>query len=43
MFIRLSNAFVFQDPEAPTINTLYGWSGISGKCGLGSLMYSLVI
>ena len=25
---RLSNAFVFPDPEPPTINTVYGWSEI---------------
>ena len=28
LFIILSYAFVFPDPEPPTINILYGWSGI---------------
>ena len=30
---RLSNAFVFPDPQLPAINILYGWSGISGQLG----------
>ena len=36
MIFRLSNAFVFPDPEPPTINNLYGWSGISGEVELCS-------
>ena len=33
MFFRLSNAFAFTDTESPTINILYGCSGISGQFG----------
>ena len=33
-FIRLSNASVFPDPEPPTFNILYGWTGISAQFGL---------
>ena len=32
-FTRLSNVFLFPDPEAPTINILYGWSAISDQFG----------
>ena len=32
--MRLSNAFDFPNPEPPTINTLYGWSGICSQFGL---------
>ena len=39
-FIRSRNAFVFQDPESPTINSLYGWSGISAQFKLCSFMFS---
>ena len=40
-FITLSNAFVFQDPERPTINILYERSGISGQFGLYFLCFLL--
>ena len=36
-FIKLSNAFVFPDPEPPTIKILYGLSGIYGNFLLCSL------
>ena len=42
-FIRLSNAFVFPEPEPPMINIRYGWSRISGYFGLCSFMSSSVI
>ena len=34
---------VFSDSEPPTINMLYGWSGISGQFELSSFMFSFVI
>ena len=33
-YIRLSKAFIFPDLEHPTINILYGCSGISDQFGL---------
>ena len=42
-FIRLSNAFVYPDPEHPIINVLYIWSGISDQSGLFSFMSSVLI
>ena len=42
-FIRLTNAFVFPDPEPQTIKILYGLSGISGQFVLCSFMFSFVI
>ena len=41
--MRLSNAFVFPDPEPPAIIILYGWSGISGQSGLCYFLSSFVI
>ena len=41
-YIRF-NEFVFPDPEPPTINVLYGWSGISGQLGLCSFVSYFVI
>ena len=41
-FIRLSNAFVFPDPDPPIINIAYGWAGISGQFGLYFFMSSVV-
>ena len=40
--IRLNNEIVFPDSQPPVINILYGWSGICGKFGLLSLMFSFV-
>ena len=42
-FIRLSNGFVFPDPESPTISIMYGWWGISDQFGLCSFISSFVI
>ena len=42
-FIKLSNRFVFPDPEAPIIKILYGWSGIYGHILLCSLLFWFVI
>ena len=41
-FIRWSNAFVFSDPEPPTINILYACSAISDQFGLCSFVFSSV-
>ena len=43
LFVRLSNAFVFPNPEPRTINILYGWSGTSGQFRLCCFMFSIVI
>ena len=43
LFIKLSSAFVFPDPEPPIIKFLYGWSGIYGHFSLCSLLFSFVI
>ena len=42
-FIRLSNAFVFPDPETPIFNIRYGWSAIFGQFELCSFMSSFVL
>ena len=42
-FIKLSNVFVFPDPEPPIINILFGWSGIYGHFKLCSLLCSFVV
>ena len=43
VFIKLSNAFVFSDPEPPIINSLFVSSGICGQLVLSFFMFSLVI
>ena len=40
-FIKFNNTFVFQDPESPIINILYGWSGLYGQFLLCSVLFSL--
>ena len=42
-FVKLSNAFVFLDPESPIINFLYGWSGIYGHLLFSPSLCSFVI
>lgn len=41
-FVRLSNAFLFPDPEPSIINILNGWSGIWGQFALCSFNFSSV-
>ena len=41
--MRLSNAFIFPDPEPPIINILYGWSWICSHFGFCAFILSLVI
>ena len=42
-FIKLSNVFVFLDPEPPIIKIQYRWSGIYGHFSLYSLLFLLVV
>ena len=39
---KLSNAFIFYEPEPPIINILYGLPGIYGQFRLGSALFSFV-
>ena len=41
-FIRLSNAFIFCDPEPPIINVLYEWSGMCDQFRVSVIVYSSV-
>ena len=41
--MKLSNAFVFPDPEPPIIKIMYRCSGIYGYFLLYSLLFSFVI
>ena len=41
--MKLSNTFVFPDPEPPIIKILCGWSGINGYFLLCSPLFSSVI
>ena len=43
MIYSIKYAFVFPDSEPPSINILYGCSGISGKFGLCSFISPFVI
>ena len=43
LFIKLSNAFVFPDPEPPTTNIVYGLLGISSHFESCFLISSFVI
>ena len=40
LFIKVNNAFVFPDPEPPTISILYGWSRIYGHFLLCFALFS---
>ena len=39
-FIRLSNTFLFPEPEPPTTSIPYGLSGIHGQCRLCFCLFS---
>ena len=39
--IRFSNAFVFPDPEPPTISILNGWSGTCNQSGFVPVYFLL--
>ena len=41
--IKLSNVFVFANPEPAIVNILYEWSGIHGHFELFSTLFSFVI
>ena len=40
--MKFNNIFVFQDPEPPIINDLYGGSGMYGYFELSSVLFLLV-